>query len=755
MEREFFLSHISEGKRNFLRYPLIIIIAAILGTASLFGHISPFAAAFVGSLYGSSCGAAFLGSIIGLAFTGDLGAIIPPAVAIASVTIVRIFFGKSETLPVRISSAVLVSIAVTLTNIVTAQQPTDLIYSVVFGIIAGGACFALSQIYRLMKEENLVALMKPANTAAVGIVTSLAVAALSSIEINIFNWGIVLSGIIIALCAYKFRFAGGAVAGIVCTFGMALADTELITAGLILCVGGVIAGIFAHFGKIPQAASFVLASAITAVTLGLSGNTLMYIADALVSSVAFMAMPVNDITKKFRAQKTKITGSDPQEVFANRLLFVGNTMAELKFAVEKTAETLDRSINRDISWVYNSACDKICCNCRYNIQCWGDEYSDSVRQMNSLISLLKDGKRIGEDNLHGIIATRCGRKGQLINEINTKYIEYVNSVQTIRKISEMRALLTNQLQSTEKMFIQMSEEFENPQSYNLSYAAKVEKILERCGLVNTKAAVVTAGGNLSIEAYGEGQLGVTAEELGDRLSEILQREFDLPDVAVFRKKVRITAFERAQYMIKTARCQFSRTKEQASGDFVDTFVDGKGCAYTVLSDGMGSGGRARIDSAFACGMLLKMLEAGIGIEVAVEILNSSLLVKSADESFATLDVLKIDLYTGKTMIYKAGGSDTFIKTGKHVVKLEGKGFPVGISFKVALENKSFTISEDDIIILTSDGAEIPEKWLEQALEKESGQNLDTLVKTIASTAKFNCEKGREDDISIVAVKLVR
>ena len=55
--------------------------------------------------------------------------------------------------------------------------------------------------------------------------------------------------------------------------------------------------------------------------------------------------------------------------------------------------------------------------------------------------------------------------------------------------------------------------------------------------------------------------------------------------------------------------------------------------------------------------------------------------------------------------------------------------------------------------MTSDGADLTEQWLEQAFERDSGKNLDELVKTIAGAAKFNCEKGREDDISIVALQL--
>lgn len=55
--------------------------------------------------------------------------------------------------------------------------------------------------------------------------------------------------------------------------------------------------------------------------------------------------------------------------------------------------------------------------------------------------------------------------------------------------------------------------------------------------------------------------------------------------------------------------------------------------------------------------------------------------------------------------------------------------------------------------MTTDGADLSEQWLEQAFSKESCGNMEELVKTVAGAARFNCEKGREDDISIVALQL--
>lgn len=754
MEKELFNSSLTK-KRNAAKYLIIAVFSYLLAMTTLFTKASPFSAALIGSLNGFGCVVSALSSALALLINGQLANSVPTLVALASIAIIRLFLGKNRTSPLRVASSFLTACAVLLTNLVTAAAPADIILSAVFAIIAGVTSFSLTVLYKIVTEKRSVAMLKPSHIAAIGIVTVFAIAAFSSVKVNVFNIGAIMSAVIICVVTSKFRYSGGAVFGIVCAFGMAIAGDAYISSGIILCVAGIVSALLTPHGKILQTASFVLASAVAAAALGINNTTLAFIADVLVGGVTFMLLPVNELMKKLQPREKKPFGSSPSEVFAGRLSLVANTISTLRYAMEKTAETLDKGNVSDVSSVYNSACDCVCRNCRYNMQCWGDEYNESTNEMNRIIQLLKQGADIEPETFHGLIAARCSRKKQLSDELNARYKELVGARQAARKVNEMRAVLSAQLVSTERMFEELSQEFNSETNFDTAASIQLEEILERFGLTNPKAAVRTVDGNITIEAYGDGELAVSAEELGDCVIEAFQREFDLPDIMSYDGKVRITMFERACYAVKTAKCQYSRVKDASCGDFVDTYIDGKGFAYVILSDGMGSGARARIDSAFACSMLIKLLESGVSIESAVGMLNTSLLVKSSDESFATLDICKIDLYTGKVNVYKAGGSDTFVKAGKKVIKLEGYGFPVGISFAVSMENKSFTISENDIVILTSDGAKIPTNWLEQLFEKDSAKDLNELVKTIAANAKFSCERGREDDISVVAVQLCK
>lgn len=85
------------------------------------------------------------------------------------------------------------------------------------------------------------------------------------------------------------------------------------------------------------------------------------------------------------------------------------------------------------------------------------------------------------------------------------------------------------------------------------------------------------------------------------------------------------------------------------------------------------------------GLLCRLIQAGVGFDAALKMVNSALLVKSGEESLATIDVTQIDLYTGRADFYKAGAAPTFVvKSGQDWVcgvHLPACGHPAGGQFR--------------------------------------------------------------------------
>ncbi|MCL2107885.1 MAG: SpoIIE family protein phosphatase [Oscillospiraceae bacterium] len=746
-------------RENITRVPIMAAAGLLLGLTSLFGGTAPFAAIFISVLSGMNALYALSGALIGFFISGRFIDSINIIAVLVAVAAFRFFVAKKTAKWSNSATALLTGIGIFATTVILKSGANIVFVAPALGLISGFGSYAAGVTRDNILTGKNLSIMRPGGYASVGLSYILLIAVLANFDISMLNFGIFAGSLIAVAFSYKFRYAGGAICGVLSGFGIVLIHPEYMAGGLAIAVAATAAALFARLGKYTQMAGYILATGIFAAFTGIDLYSFAEINSIIAGGIMFMFIPVDDLTRRFRRETvaSKGGGADVSEIFARRLKLTGEAMGDVRTAIEKTAEILDRAASKDVAWVYNTACGEVCRRCRHNMVCWGTEYNDTVRIMSDLTGLLRKGKVIKTEHLYGPLAYRCGKREQLAAALNNQYREFTAINTANRKITQMRTILLSQISATQTMMLKMSGEFGSSSDFDKPLAAAVENLLFENGIFEPKAAVTLEDDKAAIEAYGKGRLKCSPEKLCGLISSALRREFDLPEIINSNNDFMLTMFERASFSIEYGVYQVSRSNEKNCGDYIDSFIDKKGFAYIILSDGMGSGGRARIDSAFACGMLIKLLRAGVDISAAIEIINNSLLVKSADESFATLDVCRIDLYSGDVELFKAGSAPTYISCNKQVVKAGGKGLPVGINHRPVYERQSFTIGNSDLIIMASDGAELSERWLEHELGKSEWgkQDMNHFAQTIANAAKYSSDKEREDDISVIAVKLVR
>lgn len=746
-------------KDNLVRIPLMSACGILLGLTSLFGRPSPFAAVFLGALSGLDAVYALAGALTGFFISGRFVESINIIAVMIILTVFRLFFGKKKAKWSAVATAVLAGGGIFITTLILQSSPETVFVAPALGLTAGFGSYAASKTRDLILSGKNLSVMRPSGYASLGLTYILIIAVLANLDINMLNFGVFAASLCAVTFSYKFRYTGGAVCGALGGFGITLIYPEYMAGALAIAVAATGAALFSRLGKYTQMAGYILATGIFVAFTGIDRYTFAEVNSIIAGGVIFLFIPAEAVTGRFKREAIPKGGAEVSEIFAQRLKLTGEAMGDVRNAIEKTAEILDRAGSKEVSWVYNTACGEVCRRCRHNMTCWGTEYNETVRIMSDLCSLLQKGKQIKPEHLYGPLAYRCGKREQLASALNSQYREYTAINTANRKIAQMRTILLSQISATQTMMLKMSGEFGSCSDFDRPLAAAVENILFENGIFEPKAAVTLNDGKAAIEAYGRGRLKCPPEKLCALISSALRRDFDLPEIICGHGggEFVLTMFERAAFSIEYGIYQVSRNKGKNCGDYVDSFIDKKGFAYIILSDGMGSGGRARIDSAFACGMLVRLLRAGVDINSAIEIINNSLLVKSADESFATLDVCKIDLYSGEVELFKAGSAPTFISCNRRVVKAHGRGLPVGINHRPVYERQSFTIGGSDLIIMASDGAELSERWLEHELCKNEWgkQDMNNFARSIATAAKYSSDKEREDDISVIAVKLVK
>ena len=186
--------------------------------------------------------------------------------------------------------------------------------------------------------------------------------------------------------------------------------------------------------------------------------------------------------------------------------------------------------------------------------------------------------------------------------------------------------------------------------------------------------------------------------------------------------------------------------------------DGK---YMIaLSDGMGSGEKAKKSSSTVIQMLRRLLTTGFDKDISIGLINSSINLNSNEETYATIDISIIDLCTGNIEFIKNGACPTFIKSGKNVEVVQAISFPAGVLDKIDLVVYDKDLQENDLIIMCSDGiiesnTEYMNKneWLKSLLENLTTNNVQKIADIILHEAIDNGYGIAKDDMTVIVAKL--
>lgn len=157
-----------------------------------------------------------------------------------------------------------------------------------------------------------------------------------------------------------------------------------------------------------------------------------------------------------------------------------------------------------------------------------------------------------------------------------------------------------------------------------------------------------------------------------------------------------------KYKVQIASAKATKNKSEISGDTsIQTKLrDGK--LMMALSDGMGSGPRAKKSSSTVIKMLKRLLTTGFDKDVSIGLINSSININSSEETYATIDISVIDTCAGNIEFIKNGACPTFIKTNNKVEVVKAISLPAGIVDNIDLVVYDKDLKGGEIIVMCSD-----------------------------------------------------
>ena len=189
--------------------------------------------------------------------------------------------------------------------------------------------------------------------------------------------------------------------------------------------------------------------------------------------------------------------------------------------------------------------------------------------------------------------------------------------------------------------------------------------------------------------------------------------------------------------------------DHANGDQCLWFP-GPGCSYyVIMCDGMGTGMGAREESRVATDMLRRMLCAGYPAQHALKSLNDMLALRGKAGA-VTVDLLKIDLSSGKGRIYKWGGAASYLMYRDNTEKIGTVGPPPGLSVtNTAPTEDGLSLRRGQTLVMLSDGVD-GEAVARHAAELTAGSSGEVASRVL----RFGRGEG-QDDATAAVIRLKR
>lgn len=612
---------------------------------------------------------------------------------------------------------------------------------------------------------------------------------------SIFGYSVknILSILIVLIMGWKNGILVGGTAGICVGTVLGVIGVGEISQVASYALSGMVAGIFAKFGKTGVILGFIAGNiALTYVT---NGNTaqVINIQEILIAAIGLLAVPKNikiNIENMNNDIKLlpEVTGRNLEENKDTiyKLEAMSQTISEIAKSYKEAAATiLDeeelKEQERDNFKIFEKELQNNLEQIEENIL-FEDIYSPKDNIVEEIFDELLEKEILVEKDLIDICARHNSyiMINENIKEDLSKMIKTINYSYRVsklnfiwkKKLDENKKAVSNQLEEVSKAIENLAENIETKPKQD-EYEEKRSKIINELKEIGAEVKEIIINkektGRLELKLYTKTCENVenptcNIKKMTKIVSKILEEEMMLQNqecgLRLNTDNCMYTFISKDKQALEIGIAKQAKSGSTISGDSnIQTGLeDGK---YLIaISDGMGSGKTARKSSSMAISMLNKLLSSGFDKDTSLRLINSVLSSINEEDMYATLDIAIFDLYAKNLEFIKNGACPTFVKNKRNVQVLKSLSLPTGILNDIDLVVYDKDLNQGDILVMCSDGIiesseeytnkELWLKFLLEEIEIEDPQKIADIILQEAIDNNYGIPK---DDMTVIVAKV--
>ena len=731
---------------------LYFVSGFVLSGAELLSMRIPLSIGLAAACTGFELVSVLLGGILGAALRLNspdmINAVLPLVGSAATVFILEKLSVRKKRKPILAVSAFVFTL-VCKTAVMFSHSPSlnELVLNFCSSVLCGGSVIFYSGTADCIKRKQNIYMLD--NHSLICIIASLCTLLLGASEISLlgFRPARFFGAFVILTAAYLFSRSGGSIAGIAIGGCIAVSGTGV---ALSICYGmcGLLSGIFSKFGKFVCALTFSLTAGIAALLDGTAEGISVF-AEAATAALIFVAIP-SKYMRRIRKGIVEPAIFRTQAEFCNaseRLCETAKAIGSVSECVSSVSKGIEALSPASDVMVCMRVRERICSECPLK-----NTFCPEEGEFSEITKKLSQGETVSCEDFSVNFNSKCPSAPRIADSFNRIYSgqKAVNAMQAIS--IRNRELACGQFDWISELLKELSDEIGQGSQVLFGKEKSAMRVLADNGFnAISVSCTSTASGALRLVCVVEDiPVSTSLSRLTAELSRELEAKLLPPKIKEHPKGKEMLFTRKELFKIRIGSAVSSCGNQKLCGDYFECFrTDSK--AYIILSDGMGTGGRAAIDSAMTVELFSRLIRAGVRLDTALSITNSALSIKSDDESISTLDVAEIDLFSGNTVICKAGAAASFFTSSGKVRTVEAPSSPLGILSKVSFSRYTLRLRGGDTLVMVSDGVlGCGSNWLKEEIKAfAGGPDASEFCENILDSAKCRCG-AKYDDMTVIS-----
>lgn len=520
---------------------------------------------------------------------------------------------------------------------------------------------------------------------------------------------------------------------------------------------GLVCGIAGRFRKYIVAGTTALAGFLLSIyTRGVNVSVFAYM-ESVLGGILILLLPDSVYQKGCSLftfpNSASGTSGIWREQIEERLKLASESFRILADTFVRISDKEDKPDSREVAALFDLAASQVCRTCSKSAECWKRNFNATYQTLYQLLDRLERKGAVRKLDVDPFFSERCLKLDAFLTEINRLYEIYKINQVWKQKLGENRLLVGEQFIGVAEILDRMNLELHQDFETNIITAGEIQSELEKLGVYPGQVTLSRESGQrqsirIVLPKQRKGDLSlilsVLRQVLGKTFAPVQEA---CPGVLLFREMPALT--------LHAASASSQKEEECGDAHALNQLRCGKYIAS--LCDGMGTGHRASQESNATISLLNAFLDAGFDKTIAVKLINSVMVMKSAQEAFTTLDLCMVDLYTGETEFIKNGAEPSYIKRETGTETIRSASLPVGVLSGVEVETFAHRLSQGDTIVMVSDGLSMKDTgddWLRRLLDSASlnisPQDLADEILNHALTLKGG---EADDDMTVLVLRL--